>query len=178
MARHVLVMNDDPPIRAMLREALLSEGYSVSVVNDGPEALQLLSATRTHYVILVDALMPVMSGPDLLRQLARDSHTLRQHVYICMGWRIWPIEQVRKDLGLSEDFWLPQISYPFDLDYLIGLVREAAHRLERLWPRQCPHCAPARRRAITLHARLDGHCLRGWYAPCRRSAAQRRRRAP
>jgi CheY-like chemotaxis protein len=59
----VLIVDDDYAIRDMLREALEDAGYNVMSAEHGAQALeQLRGATQLPRVILLDLMMPVMSG--------------------------------------------------------------------------------------------------------------------
>ena len=59
----ILVVDDDPDIRDSLREVLEDEGYDVSCVGNGREALDHLKAASPRpCVILLDLMMPVMDG--------------------------------------------------------------------------------------------------------------------
>jgi len=66
----VLVVDDDPDIREMLRFVLEAAGYSVYVAENGKEALELLLEIEAlPGLILLDLMMPVMSGDEMLRAL-------------------------------------------------------------------------------------------------------------
>jgi CheY-like chemotaxis protein len=58
----VLVVDDDPDIRESLREVLEDEGYSVTCVGNGRDALEHLRTAARPCVILLDLMMPVMDG--------------------------------------------------------------------------------------------------------------------
>lgn len=60
-ARRVLVVEDTAALRALLREALEEEGYTVFVAGHGGEALAALDAARPC-AILLDLRMPVVAG--------------------------------------------------------------------------------------------------------------------
>ena len=65
----VLVVDDDPDIRDSLREVLEDEGYQVSCVGNGREALDhLKAASPPPCVILLDLMMPVMDGWQFRRE--------------------------------------------------------------------------------------------------------------
>lgn len=64
-APSILVVDDDPEMRALLLEVLRDEGYDVVETRDGTEAVLALRA-RTFDVILMDKNMPGPSGLDLL----------------------------------------------------------------------------------------------------------------
>jgi DNA-binding NtrC family response regulator len=61
----ILVVDDDPEMRALLRDELRSEGYEVAEAADGAEAV-LAVRSRKFDVILMDKNMPGPSGLDLL----------------------------------------------------------------------------------------------------------------
>jgi two-component system, OmpR family, response regulator CpxR len=74
--RPVLVVDDDPEIREMLRETIEDAGYPVYAAADGREALSVLETRQpTPGLILLDLMMPVMSGEEMLRAL-RAVHAL------------------------------------------------------------------------------------------------------
>ena len=72
MARAVLIVDDDEAIRTALAELVEESGYQVSTARNGLEALELLEQTpESPCVILLDLMMPVMTGVDfLVRQRA------------------------------------------------------------------------------------------------------------
>jgi two-component system, chemotaxis family, chemotaxis protein CheY len=60
---HILVVEDDPDIRESVVEILEDDGHRVTSAGDGREALDLLqSASPAPDLILLDLMMPVMSG--------------------------------------------------------------------------------------------------------------------
>ncbi len=64
----VLVVDDEPAVRAALERALRLEGYDVELAADGAEALHRLSLAAPDVVVL-DVLMPVVDGLDVCRRL-------------------------------------------------------------------------------------------------------------
>jgi two-component system response regulator MprA len=72
---HVLVVDDDPAVRASLRRALRLEGYSVGLAGDGSEALAAVDADAPD-VIVLDLMMPPPDGLEVCRRLRRaGNHT-------------------------------------------------------------------------------------------------------
>ena len=67
MAR-VLVVDDDPTIRTLLRIVVERQGYAVDAAADGVDALEHLAENR-YDVALVDLMMPRLNGYDLLREM-------------------------------------------------------------------------------------------------------------
>lgn len=66
--RSVLVVDDDDAIRTLIARVLMRANYDVAQAGNGSEALTKLRARRFQTVVL-DLMMPVMSGPELLRTL-------------------------------------------------------------------------------------------------------------
>ncbi len=69
-----LVVEDDDDIRASMTELLSGEGYAVLEARNGKEALDVLrSSDALPRVILLDLMMPVMSGAEFCAELHQDS---------------------------------------------------------------------------------------------------------
>lgn len=71
----ILIVEDDDDIREQLSWVIRRAGYEVLEAEDGARALEVLDAQTTPpCLMLLDLMMPVMSGPELLKVL---SHTGR-----------------------------------------------------------------------------------------------------
>ncbi len=70
--KRVLVVDDDPELVAIVRAALLTRGYDVSVAGDGAEALAQIECTRPD-LMLLDLVMPRRSGINVLDRMVRGS---------------------------------------------------------------------------------------------------------
>src|SRR5207302_4549331 len=70
-ARSILVVDDDPAIREIVSTTLKLEGYETMTAADGVMALELLTRTRFH-VLILDAVMPRMDGLTVLRTIRSD----------------------------------------------------------------------------------------------------------
>ena len=64
----VLVIDDDPNIRALLKDYLSEAGYQAAVASDGRMGLRMAKAINP-YAITLDVLMPELDGWEVLRQL-------------------------------------------------------------------------------------------------------------
>lgn len=64
--RTILVVDDDAEIRIGISQVLRDEGYNVHAVANGAEALEAIARQRPKLVLL-DLMMPVMTGQDVLR---------------------------------------------------------------------------------------------------------------
>lgn len=71
---HILVVDDEPPNVRLMRLTLRAEGYGVTTAGSGLEALQRLGEATVDLVIL-DVMMPGMSGYDVCRALRADYAT-------------------------------------------------------------------------------------------------------
>jgi PAS domain S-box-containing protein len=71
-ARSVMVVDDEPLARELVQEFLRDGGFDVLAASDGTEALAILGRT-TPGAIILDLLMPEMSGFELLSRLRCDS---------------------------------------------------------------------------------------------------------
>ena len=65
---HILVVDDEPAIVAVVRERLEREGFHVRAVASGEEALASLEADPADLVVL-DVMLPGMDGLEVLRRL-------------------------------------------------------------------------------------------------------------
>lgn len=64
----ILVVDDDQDVCEYLQDFLTSEGFLVTVVNDPTQAMECMRQTEFHVVVL-DIMMPKLSGIDLLEQI-------------------------------------------------------------------------------------------------------------
>lgn len=83
-APRVLVVDDEPSIRAFVLRALTYAGYGVVAASGGSEALQLVEAQPPFDLFVVDMAMPQMSGDELARQLRRRHPDVK--VLYCTGY--------------------------------------------------------------------------------------------
>jgi DNA-binding response OmpR family regulator len=69
---HILVVDDDPDIRLLLRLELSAEGHHISEAGDGRQALAAIAADPPDLVLL-DIMMPEVDGWEVLRQLDHEA---------------------------------------------------------------------------------------------------------
>lgn len=68
----ILVVDDDEAIRETLADVLREEGYDVVLASNGAEALERLTWTKAPNLVVLDLMMPVMSGWELLEAVQAD----------------------------------------------------------------------------------------------------------
>lgn len=116
-AHSVLVVDDDPNVRALFADALAEAGHRVELAVDGAQALQQLRQGRQPCVVLSDVRMPRMDGWELSRAAGRDPELAAIPVVVMTGDRI-----------LS--FTSPARDKPFDVTELDAVVQRTC-RLHR-----------------------------------------------
>ena len=80
----VLVVDDEPSIRALIAAALRGRGYRVLQASDGIQAIGLVGSHRPNLVLL-DVALPLLSGHEVCRRLRRDPATARTPVLLLSG---------------------------------------------------------------------------------------------
>ena len=73
-SKTILVCDDDPLLVDLLEFRLVARGFQVVVARDGGQALELVAAEAPDAIVL-DAMMPVVDGYEVLRRLRSDPAT-------------------------------------------------------------------------------------------------------
>ena len=68
----ILVVDDEPTIRGLVKELLTAAGYLVLFAPDGPLALDLVHKMRPDLIVL-DIVMPGMTGIEVVQKITQDS---------------------------------------------------------------------------------------------------------
>lgn len=111
-----LVVDDEPEVRQLLTDYLEERGFDALGVWDGEEALRRISDFRPH-VILLDILMPGLSGVETLRRIGA---RLRETCVIVISGHEDP-ETARRALELGAVEYLRKPVNLGDLDAVLGL---------------------------------------------------------
>ena len=77
----VLVVDDELYLREFYQDLLTRQGYNVITATNGQEALDIVAKTPPH-VILLDIMMPVMDGVEVMRTLWKNNLTNRIPVIV------------------------------------------------------------------------------------------------
>lgn len=126
----ILVVDDELPIREALVLSLKEEGYHVLAAANGEQALALLNPSAVPMIILLDRMMPVLSGDYLLLALAASSTLCQRHRIIVMTAHRSGISEMVKHAMQKLDALL--VTKPFDLYALLRLINHVA----RLMPQE------------------------------------------
>jgi PAS domain S-box-containing protein len=69
VAVHVLVVEDEPSVRAAVRRTLTTAGFTVTEAQNAARAMEILSEDRTVNLMITDMIMPGKSGADLVAEV-------------------------------------------------------------------------------------------------------------
>jgi PAS domain S-box-containing protein len=117
----VLVVEDEPVVRAVILEMLADQGYRTLEAVDGPSGLKILRDRQRIDLLVTDVGLPGMNG----RQLADQARETRPDLKILF------ITGYAESVAISEGFLQPgmeMITKPFDLDHLSRRIRAMISR--------------------------------------------------
>jgi two-component system, OmpR family, alkaline phosphatase synthesis response regulator PhoP len=114
----ILVIDDDPNIRELLKVNLMAAGYHVTTAADGREGMDMLRTSRPRLVIL-DVMMPEIDGWELCKFI-KDSHELAPTRVLMLTAKDRDKDRMigKEILGADE-----YMTKPFDIDELLDNVR-------------------------------------------------------
>jgi two-component system KDP operon response regulator KdpE len=119
----VLVVDDEPPIRKLLRMGLSAHGYEILEAPSGQVSLELLDQRKPDLVIL-DLGLPDIQGLDLLRMIRSRNESVPIVVLSSRGDEAGKVQAL--DLG-ADDY----VTKPFGMDELLARMRAALrHQLQ------------------------------------------------
>ncbi|MFP5309044.1 MAG: response regulator transcription factor [Actinomycetes bacterium] len=113
----ILIVEDDPGVANMLTMTFAVEGYDTELIGDGRTAMDRLAGEPTRVVVL-DVMMPHMSGFDVLQALRADERWDGTKVVVATALR--DDEDVWRGWSSGADYYLVK---PFDLDHLRDVVQ-------------------------------------------------------
>lgn len=99
--KNILIVDDSPTDTHLLREMLKKHGYAISIASSGPEGIAR-AKTEKPDVILMDVVMPSMSGFEATRTISKDPETASIPVIICSSKgqetdKAWGLRQGARD---------------------------------------------------------------------------------
>jgi DNA-binding response OmpR family regulator len=126
MSRPILIVEDDPDIAESLRYNLERDGLKTRVAETGEKGLAAaLDAPQPPALIILDLMLPGMSGTELCRRLRREPVTRRTPI-IMLTARVSESDRVAGlDLG-ADDY----ITKPFSVRELMARVRAVMRRVD------------------------------------------------
>ncbi|MPZ48642.1 MAG: response regulator [Dehalococcoidia bacterium] len=118
----VLVVDDEPDIVALMRDFLEAEGYGVLTAGDGETALNLLEREQIDCVLL-DIMMPGLSGFDVVRRIRKDGEL----PVLLLSAKQEDADKIR-GLGLGADDFIVKSATPGEV---VARVRAVLRRSRR-----------------------------------------------
>lgn len=118
MAKKILIVEDEKPLVDAIQEALVREGFEVSVATNGSEALKVLK-NQIPDLILLDIVMPDVDGITLLKEIRKPgspNHATKVLIFTNL---------------VGEKQWINQMGLEIE-DYIVKANSSLADLVERL----------------------------------------------
>jgi DNA-binding response OmpR family regulator len=119
MAHRILVVDDETDVVLIIKTALQAEGFDVVSATNGPDALDEARETTPDLVVL-DVMMPGMTGFDVLRELKANEKTAKVPVIMLTG--VSDRKKIQEALSSGIEYYVVK---PFDFDDLLAKIRQA-----------------------------------------------------
>jgi CheY-like chemotaxis protein len=117
----VLVVDDEPDIRTILRRLLLRAGFCVAEAGDGVEALDAAQHCDVDMIVM-DINMPRMTGTEAVRRLRAMPRFATTPIMIITGNALGPLSAAPSQVG---DLML--FPKPLNLDQVLTAIQQAVH---------------------------------------------------
>jgi DNA-binding response OmpR family regulator len=121
----ILIVDDEPRIRLALEYNLRKDGFEVFTARDGFEGLNLALDIKPD-LILLDWMMPEMSGIEVMRKLKINEGTRDIPVFMCTAKSA--IGDLDRGYNVGADYY---ITKPFDIWKLGELIRDKLKALSK-----------------------------------------------
>ncbi|MDB4516060.1 response regulator transcription factor [Crocinitomicaceae bacterium] len=123
----ICLVEDESALADMVRLNLELEGYAVDVISDGAEALELFKRAFSYDLVLLDVMLPNVSGVDLCRTIRKSS----QVPILFLSAKGTTADRI-EGLKAGGNDYLPK---PFDLEELllrVGILLNVQSKLDEL----------------------------------------------
>lgn len=143
----VLIVEDERHIAEGLRYNLTEEGYEVEVVDNGEDALSLLTETPARFdLVVLDVMLPGKDGFEVVSELRQANQFVPTLMLTARGRP----EDVLRGFAAGADDYLPK---PFDLAILMARIRGLIRRHEWLRPPAQPRTQPTLQDVVVVGGR-------------------------
>lgn len=119
MTKKILAVDDELDVVLIVKTALQTEGFEVETANNGPDAL-MLAKEHIPDLILLDVMMPGMTGFEVLRALKQNEKTAQIPVIMLTG--VSERSKIVEAIGSGTSYYIIK---PFDFEDLIDKVNQA-----------------------------------------------------
>ena len=116
--KHVLVIDDDPVVLAMAQDFLEEAGYRVSTAKDAIYSNDVIYGCDPPHLILMDVMMPLMSGDKKVRALKRRDRSSGIPVLLISGKEESELQRLAAEVGADG-----YLTKPFNAAKLLAKVR-------------------------------------------------------
>jgi len=113
-----MIVDDDPDVLISVKKILEAEGYKVYAFNDGHECLRKLKEGKNPTLIILDVVMPIMSGWEIHRRLGENPNWKKIPVIFLTGRITETAEEMYDRYGIT------YIKKPFDIKEFKKSVEE------------------------------------------------------
>ena len=116
----LLIIDDEPPIRALLKRVAERAGFAVDTARDGVEALEMLER-KDYALAIVDLMMPRLSGYELVQKIS----TLKPRPTVIVATAL-----TNSDVASLDDSMVRRvIRKPFDIHAVADALIETARQM-------------------------------------------------
>lgn len=119
MAHKILIVEDESTLHKALVDILIHAGYEVWSAEDGETAYRLAQKEQPDLVLL-DIVLPIMNGYEVLRSIKTDVNT--QHIPVIVLTNLGDLPDIEKALSLGANSYL--IKADFHLDAILRKIAE------------------------------------------------------
>ena len=119
MKTKVMIVDDEPDVLESLKQILEKQDYDVITANDGFECLKKVEEGFKG-IILMDIMMPEMSGWDTIRKIVENDYAKNVEIEIISARGI----NEHKNMGQLEPYIYDYLNKPIDINELIKSVKK------------------------------------------------------
>jgi len=116
--KHILVIDDDPVVRAMAQDFLEDAGHKVSSAADAIYSNDVIYSTSPPDLILMDVMMPLMAGDKKVVALKRRDKSSNIPVVLISAKEAAELKKIANAVGADG-----YLTKPFDAKKLVGAVQ-------------------------------------------------------
>lgn len=115
---HVLIIDDDPVVLSMAGDFLAAAGFRISRAKDAIYSNEVIYGSDPPDLILMDVMMPLMSGDKKVRALKRRERSSGIPVLLISGKEERELQRLAREVGADG-----YLTKPFDAARLVATVR-------------------------------------------------------
>lgn len=118
MSKTILIVDDEPRMRKILRSQVIAEGYAVLEANDGDEALKILNNNSGIDILILDIMLPKKSGLEIFETIKKDFPSLKVIVS-----SVYPPEEQEFLIWDADDYYYKTESISVLIDKVDKLLK-------------------------------------------------------